>query len=148
MKIKNHELNDRLVIQIGKFAILWNLFEKIHCSYNCTPEKIKDACKYLRIDKEKQAKLAEALNTHRNWFEQLYNDYIVEKLYSKNRHPNKEEITAIEAFLNQDGEDWTYGCLLCVYRIRNNMMHGLKEIEKLNKQIGIFQAVNEILESI
>lgn len=148
MKVKNYEFSDNLIAEIGKFAILWNIFEKIHCNFNCNITKIKDACKYLCIDKVKQAKLAKTLNAHRIWFEQLRTDYIVEKLYSNDRHPTEEEIQSIETFLKQDGDNLIYGCILCIYRIRNNMMHGLKDIETLNEQIGIFQAVNEILESI
>ena len=148
MNIKENILDDKLIIEIGKFAVLWNLFEKEHCNNNCNREKIKIACEFIVIDQEKQAKFAQALNKRREWFKQLYLDFINTNLYSDNKKPTDEEIEAIKCFLNQDGKDWTYGCLLCVYRIRNNMMHGLKDIEKLNKQIGIFQAVNEILESI
>lgn len=148
MKVKNYELSDNLIAEIGKFTILWNIFEKIHCNFNCNITKIQATCKYLRIDKEKQAKLAEVLNARRIWFEQLYKDYIARNLYSKDRHPREEEIKSIETFLKQDGADFTLGCLLCICRIRNNMMHGLKDVETLNEQISIFQAANEILESI
>ena len=40
------------------------------------------------------------------------------------------------------------GCLLVIRRIRNNMMHGLKAVSELDKQIELFRSANEVLESI
>ncbi len=147
MLIKGYDLNDELIVEIGKFAVLWNLFEKNHCNYNTTPAKIVEVCGYASVSEEKQAALAKALNDRRLWFEQLYNDFIVGGLYSDDRSPKPEEINHIETFLKQEGNG-ICGCLLCVSRIRNNMMHGLKDVEKLNSQLEIFKAANGVLESI
>jgi hypothetical protein len=53
-------------------------------------------------------------------------------------------------FINNDINeiDNIIGCLLIVQRIRNNMMHGLKDICDLNEQLELFQAANEVLEGI
>ena len=40
------------------------------------------------------------------------------------------------------------GCLMSIYRIRCNMMHGLKIVEQLDDQYELFKAVNGVLESI
>ena len=50
--------------------------------------------------------------------------------------------------MEQKGTDLNSGCLLVIYRIRNNLMHGLKMVEELNGQFELFQAVNGVLESI
>ena len=50
--------------------------------------------------------------------------------------------------MKQDSEDLRCGCLLVIHRLRNNLMHGLKLIEELNEQLTLFQAANEVLESI
>ena len=50
--------------------------------------------------------------------------------------------------MKQEEDDLRCGCLLVIYRIRNNLMHGLKCIEQLNDQFELFQAVNGVLESL
>lgn len=54
----------------------------------------------------------------------------------------------MKSFLEQNNGDVCCGCLLVIYRIRNNLMHGLKCIEELNDQFYLFEAVNDVLESI
>lgn len=147
MLIKGYELSDELIVEIGKFAVLWNLFEKDYCGYHCTPNTIIEACEYISISNEKQVVLAKALNARRLWFDQLYHNFILSGLYSDDRHPKEDEIKYIESFLKQEA-DTTCGCLLCISRIRNNLMHGLKDVETLNSQLEIFRAANGILESI
>lgn len=47
------------------------------------------------------------------------------------------------------GSDWqSEGCLLIIYRIRNNLLHGLKIITELNEQITLFREINKFLEKI
>lgn len=41
MKIKGHNLKYETVKELGKFAVLWNLFEKDFCGKSCNPQKIK-----------------------------------------------------------------------------------------------------------
>lgn len=148
MIIRRNDLNDELVMEIGKFAILWNIFESDYFDKQCTPEKIKSACTRLSIDKIKQSNLAKALNERRSWFGQLYIDYIKDNLYSDTRKPSEDKINAIENFLKQEGDNLIYGCLLSVQRIRNNLMHGLKCVEELNSQLDLFKAVNDVLECV
>ena len=50
--------------------------------------------------------------------------------------------------MKQEGDDLRQGCLLVIFRIRNNLMHGLKCIEQLNDQLELFKAVNGVLESL
>ena len=147
MLIKGYDLNNELIVEIGKFAVLWNLFEANYFEYKCTPKRIMEMCDYKSVCIEKQESLAKALNDRREWLEQLYADFIVSGLYSDDRHPTEDEIKHIKAFLKQEGNT-ICGCLLCVSRIRNNMMHGLKDVEKLNDQIEIFKAANGVLESL
>lgn len=147
MLIKGFELSDELIVEIGKFAILWNLFEKSYFGYKCTPKKIMEICDCVSVSFEKQESLAKALNDRRMWFEQLYHDFILNGLYSDDRSPTEDEINHIETFLKQE-DNTTCGCLLCISRIRNNLMHGLKDAEMLNKQLEIFKAANGILESL
>lgn len=147
MLIKGYNLSDDLIVEIGKFAVLWNLFESEYCNYNCNHSKIKRICGYIVVSEDKQHNFAQVLNGRRLIYGQTYAEYIQNGLYSENRAPNSDEKVQIEKFLNQES-DSLCGCLDCVFRIRNNMMHGLKNVEMLNDQIEIFKAANGVLEAI
>ena len=41
MIIRGNNLDDKLVIEIGRFSILWNCFERFQCNNACNPTKIK-----------------------------------------------------------------------------------------------------------
>lgn len=41
MKIRDFELKDQTVLEIGKFAILWNWFEKEFCHNECNYKELK-----------------------------------------------------------------------------------------------------------
>ena len=149
MEIKGEKLNDGLVMEIGKFSILWNCFERFQCNNVCNPKKIKKIYSLLSINKEEQAKLAKVLNKRRSWFGQVIPEYVETGLYPGNARQNQEEDRLLmEKFMEQKEDDLRCGCLLVIYRIRNNLMHGLKCIEQLNDQLELFQAVNGVLESL
>ncbi len=79
----------------------------------------------------------------------IVSDYVQDGLFPEGaRQSRDEDKTLMENFLKQDGDKLTCGCLLTIYRIRNNLMHGLKPIEDLNTQLELFEAVNEVLESV
>ena len=147
MLIKGHNLDDELIIEIGKFAVLWNLFEKEHCQYDYKLKKIEFICGHVSASQDKQAALADALNQRSSWYNQLYVDCISRDLFSDDRGPKESELKYIESFLKRE-DDTLCGCLLCIYRIRCNMMHGLKEVETLNSQLAIFKAANGVLEDL
>lgn len=111
--------------------------------------KIKSIYQFLDIDKDKQAELARVLNERRSWFGQVIPEYVETGLYPGNARQNHEEDRRLmEKFMEQKDDDVRCGCLLIIYRIHNNLMHGLKCIEQLNDQLELFKAVNGVLESM
>ena len=149
MRIKGHNLDDELIVEMGKFSMLWNCFERFQCDNNCSTEKIRAVCSRISIDKDKQAELARVLNERRSWLGQTISEYVETGLYPGNARQNRpEDRIAMEQFMKQEGDDLRQGCLLVIFRIRNNLMHGLKCIEQLNDQLELFKAVNGVLESL
>lgn len=149
MLIKGHNLKKETVLEVGKFTILWNWFERYWCDNNCNPGKIKHIATKIHIDEEKQAYLAEVLNERRNWFGQLEMEYVRYSLHPDNaRASRKEDMDIMRRFIAQSGDELTCGCLLVVHRIRNNLMHGIKLFEELDGQIELFRAATAVLESI
>lgn len=39
MLIKGYDLQEETVLEVGKFAVLWNWFERSWCDNNCNPAK-------------------------------------------------------------------------------------------------------------
>lgn len=149
MLIKGINLRVDTVNEIGKFAILWNLFEHDWCNNACNHSKIKEIVPEIHVDDGIQRELARVLNERRSWFSQLEMDYVKESLHPGNaRKSLDEEMDIMHNFLTGEGNDLLCGCFLVIYRIRNNMMHGLKIAEELDGQIDLFKAVNKVLENI
>jgi len=48
-------------------------------------------------------------------------------------------------FINSDGRDSLSGGLHAIYRIRNNLFHGLKSWTDLDSQIELFMGLNDFL---
>ena len=149
MFIQGNRLDDELVMEIGKFSILWNCFERFKCNYFCSINKIKEISSLVSIDKEKQAELARVLNERLSWSGQVIPEYVKIGLHPGNAHQSQEtERILMEQFIKQEGDDLRQGCLLVIHRIRNNLLHGLKCVEQLNDQLELFKAVNGVLESL
>ena len=149
MLINGCNLKEETILEIGKFSILWNCFEHDWCGNNCNPTKIKEVAKTIPVSAEAQAHLADVLNERRHWFGQLEMDYVRDSLHPGNaRASTEDDMQIMRHFMEQSGDDLTCGCLLVLYRIRNNLMHGMKLIEELDGQIELFRAANSVLESI
>lgn len=149
MLIKGYDLQEATVLEVGKFVILWNWFERYWCDNNCNPKKIKSIAKIIPVDTERQAHLAEVLNKRRHWFGQLEMDYVRDSLHPGNAKASSEEdMTVMRQFIEQSGDELTRGCLLVLHRIRNNLMHGMKLLEELDGQIELFRAATAVLESV
>ena len=149
MLIKGYDLREETVLEVGKFAVLWNWFERSWCDNNCNPAKIKRISATIQIDPKKRAHLAEVLNKRRHWFGQLEMDYVRDSLHPGNaRASSEEDMTVMRQFIEQSGDELTRGCLLVLHRIRNNLMHGMKLLEELDGQLELFQAATAVLESV
>ena len=149
MRIKEFELKEETVVEIGKFAILWNTFEhdwfRDHFAYSALKSKEPQ----IMIDGEKQKELACVINKRRAWFGQSEMDYITDSLHPGNAiRSSAEQMSKMYDFLTQQGDNHVCGCILVIHRLRNNLMHGLKSASQLDDQIDLFKAANSVLETI
>lgn len=138
-------------MEIGKFAILWNWFEGEFCDNKCNYKRLETVIKNVRIDFQKQKELADVFEVRKYMFMQITEEYVDTGLYPNNAKrswTDEEERKAMEEFIDQQGDNIALGCLMTIYRIRCNMMHGLKEVKQLDNQYELFKAVNGVLESI
>lgn len=143
VNIHNCSLQQDTVLSIGKFAILWNIFEREKCNNYCTVSKIE---KLIFNTSDKWHQLAEVLKRRQEQFDLTEEQYITRKL--RRQGLNSERIEKINKFLQSNGQEDIVGGLFAIYRIRNNMFHGLKDYQMLDGQKELFDAVNNVLESI
>lgn len=136
-------LQEETMLAIGKFAVLWNIFEREKCKNYCTASKIE---KLTFTTSDKWQQLAEVLKQRQEQFDLTEGQYIARKLRQQGLNP--ERIEKIKNFLQSNGREDIVGGLFAIYRIRNNMFHGLKEWQMLDSQVELFNAVNKVLESI
>lgn len=151
MIIAKQKIKSSIVNEIGKFAILWSCFERYCCNNHCNSSILKNKSELISISDEKAKILHDTLKKRMEINNNNTNDYIQCGLYPKgsNQHSKDDELY-MEQFINDSDKpnDNIIGCLLVIQRIRNNMMHGLKDIHGLEEQIDLFQAVNGVLENI
>lgn len=94
-----------------------------------------------------QNQFANQLNKRRRQLNQDIETYVKKSLHDFDNLKD-EYVTEMIKFLDDTNEDTTCGCLLAVCRIRNNLMHGIKDIGELDEQIDLFRAANKVLENI
>jgi len=139
-----------VILEIGKFCVLWSIFENDKCDNDCNIEKLLSLENSISdIDPDKITRLAISLQGRVDMSlrgEELVG-YIVEPEKAKRKMP-AEKRTKMGQFLASDGQESLAGCLIAIYRIRNNMFHGLKRLESLNSQIELFRAMNGVLEEL
>lgn len=143
VNIHNCSLQQDTVLSIGKFAILWNIFEREKCNNYCTVSKIE---KLIFNTSDKWHQLAEVLKRRQEQFDLTEEQYITRKL--RRQGLNSERIEKINKFLQSNGQEDIVGGLFAIYRIRNNMFHGEKDYQMLDGQKELFDAVNNVLESV
>ena len=149
IQIKGESLKSETVLAIGKFSILWSEFEKKNLNNNCTPKKlIEEGEKHKTSDAWRE--FAKKIQGRADYYEGLDIEFYVEySLWPESAHRMQDEhMKLITEFIKSDGEESTSGGFLAIYRIRNNLLHGLKELEQLDNQIELFNAMNNILETL
>lgn len=151
MRIIGYDLSDEVVLEIGKFAILWNNFEKDLFNFKFRASDLQFVCHAITFNLD----LLEEFRIHLNSQYLYYNDdelFIKYFLYTENsdRCPKLWEKEYICDFLHNSGTDVDKfcGCILVIHRYRNNLMHGMKNVAGLEQQLQVFKIINEFLESI
>ena len=143
-KIENC-VDDEVIKIVGQFSIMWGLFEWMYLNNNASMCAIKKV--YLTgfgFEEIAEAFRTEMVNfIHGRYGNKEINTKEVETvLFSDVAHADGlDEITEYLRYENDDFKN----CIRCLFRIRTNMFHGLKQIEELNKQRAIFQTAIAVL---
>lgn len=163
LEINNYSYNKETILEIGKFAVMWNFFEYDKFNKECEVSKIKDYVAKLNITEELVAKcydLRDKLRDYLMWHEIVDVKTIWKKFYTKKKKVKNNDgswqlIKPINdyvfEYLNNiplKNIQLLEGCLYVCLRLRNNLFHGVKLYYSLDDQIEIFKALNNLLEEI
>lgn len=147
MIVKGCELNDEIVAEIAKFTILWNWFEDEKCGCNCNGTSLEAASKRITPNITME-QLATCINQKLHNSRISIETYVENILHPQNAIKKPKQCIKMKQFLEHSSNNEVYGCLLLIFRIRNNLFHGLKELHTLNYQVELFRSINRVLESI
>lgn len=144
ININRSTYNKDIVIEIGKFTILWNMFEKEKCENDCNVDKLAQIVKDKKTN-QYWKNLAEVLKNRLDARACEIDSYLNSYL-SHGRGMKEIEKACVKEFICSGGEGCLVGGLIAVYRIRNNMFHGLKDYAYFNDQLELFRGINKFLE--
>ena len=150
MKIKNIEMNDNVVIELGKFSILWAEFERLYCFPQCNSGSIKEFVVNHNVNEKYLQNLSNALQCRKVQLNNSSIENIRYNLILEHSNPiSEKDKNLIMDFIGYKGNELIKGAFLAIYRIRNNLLHGLKgDMSVLNDQLELFKAINDVLENI
>lgn len=167
-RICGKNINEETVLEVGKFAILWNVFEKTKCRESCQADKIMEiaqaseqSCKKIFIE------FAKTLNNRAKPKHEYIDEqdkrihihcYVDNGLFPNqkskdgitrdNRKYGIDIVEKIIDYIISVGERSIDGGLFAIWAIRNNMFHGSKEHGNLNEQINLFKSMNAVLKEV
>ncbi len=155
MYLVSENIDDKIIFEIGKFTILWNMFER-ECKCNASTENIKEYL-YDKVNKYDDKIFGDFVKTIKERAKKscggdnYLNTYILTKLYPTDdnrarvgRNEKKEEVPIVQKFFINSNKENMVGAFLAIKRIRNNMFHGLKEQFFLE----FFESINAVLQKI
>lgn len=148
-------VNNDTILEIGKFAILWNDFEFYYFGTECKDCLIKKFGDNFYVPAKKSQQFAQALFKWKRPNDMSIMEYVGRFLCPDGTRCGQEARKLMEQFLDavrnnntENDSDMTVGCLITIHRLRNNLMHGIKSIWKLDEQYEVFKAANGVLISL
>lgn len=147
--IKKYNIERKTITELGKFSILWNIFEKDYFQKKCCPHKIKNYQNY-NITKSLKYNCENFINVLHAYLG-TSKSTITRNIIKATLFDNSNEYhTEIEYVLKNkcDGTKLLIGTILIILRLRNNMFHGIKDCLNINNQLQLFISANIILNKL
>jgi hypothetical protein len=145
--LQHNGLIDREQVQcITSFSLLWNLFEGHYCNQRASIRAFEAIV--MRIA-EKGILSLNDFNQHIIYFKSRYvtGEQLNSLFHGLCFRPNdrKELVESILLGKNNDTKDIILSLIIIVYRLRNNLFHGIKSLYEINGQVDNFNNANGIL---
>lgn len=139
--------------RVRNFSLLWNLFERYACNRLANINSISSAVDMIN---QSEAITAELITDHIEYFSNRYFNSdrspkpIFEDLKFRDGGDQSAKQRVIDTLTGQqsDPKENLKSLLFILYRFRNNLFHGEKEIINLNKQVENFIIANDLLTKV
>jgi len=130
---------------IKDFSLIWNVFENIVCNNNCSVVRLTERLNPIDFE---LAEFEESLNYFKNRY--VDNGVTNERFGHLNFSHNDRRELVENVLLGNDIEisNIVLALTIIVYRYRNNLFHGLKQMEFIDQQQENFENANLILIAI
>lgn len=144
---KDYGVSEEMVQEIGRFTINWNLFEHYYMENEAKNGKIEHGIDLTGIDFKDKMELfrEELIDFITVWNNRTIDRESVDEILFHKQEKNPKRISRITDYLQKRNNNDRSG-LICIYRFRNNLLHGEKDIWNINHQYKLIKAANNVLE--
>lgn len=149
--IKETGVTNEMISILGEFSFLWAQFELIYFINGCNISKIRNLTfniSNFKVYDELCNNFINALLDYLNESKETITiDKIHNKLYStdfKKFYPEIDDVIK----KNICGKDLIKGSIFILFRLRNNMFHGLKDCYNINFQKNLFICANILINQL
>jgi hypothetical protein len=140
--------------RVRNFVFLWNIFETFGCNKNANINSIKQIVEEIN---NREPITIEEFAAYVDYFSNRYYNpngdttYNIEGLQFRettNDQISKSEVAAVLTRQQVEPKEILKALLIILYRFRNNLFHGGKQIVHLDTQIDNFICANNILRTV
>lgn len=142
------ELRPEATSAVANFTMMWNLFEGVVCGNHANVREFERLAARLAEAPLDAVDLGALENSLAFWSFRYRNpDGFSSRFDGLNFRPNDRREVVEEVLLGQRSglNDKLLSLMVIVYRLRNNLFHGLKTIDMLNDQIQNLNTASQCL---
>jgi hypothetical protein len=136
-------LNEEDLTNVKDFTLIWNVFESSIFRSSFSIAKTEQKLKQQQFD----------INDFQQFLDYFKNRYVTNstingRFQNLNFRRNDRETLVTEVLLgnNENANDVLLAMIIMVYRFRNNLFHGEKDIQVIDQQKTNFKNANELLQ--
>lgn len=130
---------------VKDFSLIWNVFENVVCQNNFSISRTEEVIKNSLIDSTE-------FNSYLEYFKNRYvSNGTFTNRFQYLHFRNNDRRNLVEDVLlgnNTKNNDIILALLIIVYRYRNNLFHGIKRIQEIDKQRENFENANGVLKTL
>lgn len=130
---------------VKDFSLIWNVFENVVCQNNFSIARTEEVIKNSLIDSTE-------FNSYLEYFKNRYvSNGTFTNRFQYLHFRNNDRRNLVEDILlgnNTKNNDIILALLIIVYRYRNNLFHGIKRIQEIDKQRENFENANGVLKTL
>jgi len=130
---------------IKDFSLIWNVFEDNVCGNNFSIQRLQQDLVNRNID-------VNLFANHLTYFKNRYikNGTFTNRFHFLNFRPNDSQqlVEAVLLGTDTNPNNIILAIAIIVYRFRNNLFHGLKEVQYIDQQNENFEMANNFLTTL